>query len=161
MNEALLARYDASLRGLARKDRLRFFNRWWFDFDVALVARGKHIAAPGVDPGGDGRGAVNGPRERVESRDSEQRLPRRERQPLHRGNADPQARKRSRPGRHRIQIDVAQCEPSLFEDHHQIARKTRLVRAIRIAAPFADDDPVARNRTAPAGRRRVQSQTEH
>ena len=81
------------------------------DFATVLVHRRIDLAAPRVDPCRDSRADVvaggSDHRQGIERRDANQRLPRRERQPLHGRDPDAQPGKRAGADRNGEQIDIA------------------------------------------------------
>ena len=75
-----------------------------------------------------------------------QRLARRERQPLHRRDADPQAGERSGTGRHREEIDVRQPQLVASEQLGDLAGSRTAAGRSRVARELVDHDAVARQR---------------
>ena len=98
-----------------------------FDFTLAIVKRGVHLAAPRVDPRGDPiacRILQRDSRERIQRRHAHQRLPCRKCQPLHRRNADAQAGERTRSRRDGERVDISQLHIDVLEEHDQVKRQS-------------------------------------
>jgi len=115
----------------AREEVGRGVNGRGHDLGSVLVQRSVHLAAPGIDPGRNRRGVAAGlpirsPRERVERRDADEWLSLREREPLHRRDADAQPGKRSGAGGDRVEVDLRELGKRLNAGSVSFASPDRL-----------------------------------
>jgi len=150
----------------AREEVGRGVNGRGHDLGSVLVQRSVHLAAPGIDPRRNRRGVAAGlpirsPRERVERRDADEWLALREREPLHRRDADAQPGKRSGAGGDRVEVDLRELEAVSIEEYHQLRGQPLGLRTCRVAGLHVNDLRSAHQRGATRPRRRVERQDHH
>ena len=130
-----------------------------------LIERRKYLSALCIHPGGHKlarrRVSTRDLSKRLEGRDTDNRAPGDEGQPLDRGEANPQPGERPGTGSDGKQIDVRQGDAMRVEHGERFGRKTLRVRARRIAGPLLHNHVLVDERDASRARRSVQREHTH